>query len=74
MPEPARNYGPPPGLPPVALAVWAMRQIEFAACEGEIRAAMRILTNGPHEPHRSFLRSVRQRLLEGGATPPDASQ
>jgi hypothetical protein len=71
---PARDDGPPPGLTPAALADWAVRQIEFATCEGEIRAAMRVLTNGTHEPHRLFIRYVRRRLLEVGATPPDLSQ
>ena len=69
MPE--RDYGPPPGLLPAALPIWAIRQIELATCEGEIRAAMRVLMRGPHEPQRSLILKVRRRLLEVGATPPD---
>ncbi len=51
---------------------WAIRQIEFATRAGEIRAAMRVLmATDPPESRRSFLRYVRQRLLEVGAIPPD---
>jgi hypothetical protein len=67
MPE--RDYAPPPDLTPVALMAWAVKQIETATCEGEIRAAMRvILAQEPYTPMRSFLPYVRQRLLEVGVT------
>ncbi len=66
MPE--RDDAPPPDLTPVAQAV---KQIETATCEGEIRAAMRVLmANGLDEPRRSFILYVRKRLLEVGATLP----
>jgi hypothetical protein len=72
---PARDYGPPPGLTPVALSIWAIKQLERATCEGEIRAGMRvILADDPHKPIRSFIRAIRQRLLDVGAAPPDPSQ
>ena len=67
MPE--RDDAPPPDLTPVAQAV---KQIETATCEGEIRAAMRvILDQAPYTPMRSFLPYVRQRLLEVGAKVPN---
>ena len=69
---PARDYGPPPGLLPEERVVWAVKQIETATTEGEIRAAMRVLMNtGAHKVQRSFIVKVRQRLLEVGALPPD---
>ncbi len=72
MPE--RDYGPPEGLKRTELMRWATRQIHTATCEGEIRAAMRVLmANDPDGPRRAFIRSVRQRLLQVGATPPHAS-
>ena len=73
MPE--RDYGPPRGLQRTELMRWATRQIHTATCEGEIRAAMRVLmATVPNEPQRTFVLYVRRRLLEVGATPPDASQ
>jgi hypothetical protein len=68
MPE--RDYGPPPGLTPEALSVWAVKQIETGTCEGEIRAAVRVLMRGPNEPHRAFILYLRRRLLEVGAKLP----
>ena len=68
-----RDDGPPPGLPPAALTVWAVKQIETATCEGEIRAAVRVFIQRGQEPHRRFVRYIRRRLLEVGATPPHAS-
>jgi hypothetical protein len=54
---------------------WAVRQIETATCEGEIRAAMRVLmANVLNEPQRTFILYIRRRLLEVGATPPRTSQ
>ncbi len=71
---PDRDYGPPPGRKRTELTAWAIRQIEFATSEGEIRAAMRVLmANDPHASRRAFIRYVRLRLLQVGATPPDAS-
>ena len=71
MPE--RDYGPPPGLTPAALTGWAVKQIETATCEGEIRAAVRVFMQKTQEPHRLFVLYIRRRLLEVGATPPHAS-
>ncbi len=68
MPE--RDYGPPPGLTPAALSAWATRQIEFATCEGEIRAAVRVIMPRPDEPLRTFILYIRRRLLEVGAKLP----
>ena len=42
------------------MSAWATRQITFATCEAEIRAAMRVLLQGPHEPLRMFILKVRR--------------
>jgi hypothetical protein len=54
----------------MALSVWAVKQIETATCEGELRAAVRVLVQGPNEPHRMFILYLRRRLLEVGANLP----
>ena len=50
---------------------WAVKQIETATCEGEIRAAVRVFMQRGQEPHRRFVLYIRRRLLEVGATPPN---
>ena len=52
------------------MTVWAVKQIETATCEGEIRAAVRVFMQRAQEPHRRFVRSIRRRLLEVGAKLP----
>jgi hypothetical protein len=71
---PARDDGPPPGLTLAELTAWAVKQIEVATTEGEIRAAMRvIMATDSRGPRRAFLRYVQLRLLQVGAIPPDTS-
>ena len=66
----ARDYGPPPGLLPEERVVWAVKQIETATCEDEIRAAVRVFMQKTQEPHRLFVLYIRRRLLEVGANLP----
>jgi hypothetical protein len=61
---PARDYGPPPGLLPEERVVWAVKQIETATCEGEIRAAVRVFMQKTQEPHRLFVLYIRRDQLQ----------